>query len=73
MSTEPSMMSSARLFSLDQIDLMLYTVNIGRLRASRSLLSLIILLLKHGLLPPDTLGDGLDVVITGMEDGSSMV
>ena len=71
MSTERSMMSSARLSSLDQIDLMLYTVNAGRLRASRSLLSLTILLLKHRRRPSDILDDGLEEIITGIKEEST--
>ena len=43
-----SWMSSARLSSLDQIDLMLYTVNEGRLWASSSLLSLRMVLMTGG-------------------------
>ena len=59
-------MSSARLSSLDQIDLILYTVKVGRLRASSNLLSLIILLLKHFLFSQFKLED-LEEMITGIE------
>ena len=71
MSTDLSMMSSARLFSLDQIDLMLQTVKVGRLLASRSLLSLTIRLLKQCLLPSCSLEKGLDEIKTGIAEEST--
>ena len=59
-------MSSARLSSLDHIDLILYTVKVGKFRASSNLLSLMILLLKHCLFSHFKLED-LEEMITGIE------
>ena len=64
------MMSSARLFSLDHTDRILYTVKTGRLSASRSLLSLLTRLLEHGGLLGKIVGDSLFETITGIEEDS---